>query len=489
MRLHAWEASPEAESKRWTGFGARRMDGADGTKHDEDDACGSEEARRTDQGSALSEVETQELLRGTEEANRTKKFSRKRSLSFPSKLSDVVAPNPTPSTAAKPLPQRPRDVVHRKSNWYQIDELGNLETICVDKYHLASRLKVPYRDMRVLDPLIPSETPSSIFIRENALVLNLEYIKAVVLADKCYILASSTVKVFVHEVLERLSLKTTHMEETVDRKDMKYALSLDAKDLPFELRVLEAALAEISGAMEKEVAELVEEAIPALEKLASRVSRGGLERVHWIKIKLNRLVYRIGNIREELKKLLDDDDDMRDMLISQQSSSSNGSEADPVTPKTGQYSASTNSLLEEAMDDVESLLEIYYMLSDNSHKRLRNLEQKIDDTEDLINIDLNSKRNELFGLEVILTSFTVVFGFVAMIGAIFGMNLENNWEESHVAFLWVTIGSCLIGFLIILLVVWYLRRRRVLFVSLPRADLEDIPGPDPHEYLRGLYSF
>eukprot|EP00894_Picocystis_sp_ML_P000386 jgi/Pico_ML_1/50903/g2023.t1 len=66
------------------------------------------------------------------------------------------------------------------------------------------------------------------------------------------------------------------------------------------------------------------------------------------------------------------------------------------------------------MDDVESLLEIYYMLSDNSHKRLRNLEQKIDDTEDLINIDLNSKRNELFGLEVILTSFTVVFGFVAM---------------------------------------------------------------------------
>lgn len=460
----------------------------DAAKHDDGSANGSEEVTRTDAESILSDVETQELLNGSGDANRTTKFSRKRSLSFPAKLSDATASEPTIAITTKLTAQRPRDVAHRKSNWYQIDEMGNLETICVDKYHLASKLKVPYRDMRVLDPLIPSETPSSIFIRENALVLNLEHIKAVVLADKCYILASDAVKLFVHEVLERLSLKTAHMEDTVEKKDMKYALSLDAKDLPFELRVLEAALAEICRAMEKEVVGLIEEAIPALDKLASRVSRGRLEKVHWIKIKLNRLVYRVGNIREELKKLLDDDDDMRDMLISQQSSTNNGSEPDPATPGTGRYTTSTNSLLEEAMDDVESLLEIYFMLSDNSHKRLRNLEQKIDDTEDLINIDLNSKRNELFGLEVILTSFTVVFGFVAMIGAIFGMNLENRWEDSHVAFVWVTIGSCFVGFLIIMLVIWYLRRRRVLFVSLPRADVEDKSSPDPHAYLRGLHS-
>uniref|UniRef100_A0A7S3XEP0 Magnesium transporter n=1 Tax=Picocystis salinarum TaxID=88271 RepID=A0A7S3XEP0_9CHLO len=464
------------------------MDGMDAAKHDEGSANGSEEVPRTDEESVLSDAETQELLNGSESANRTKKFSRKRSLSFPAKLSDVAASEPTLAIAPKLTAQRPRDVAHRKSNWHKIDELGNLETICVDKYHLASTLNVPYRDMRVLDPLIPSETPSSIFIRENALVLNLEHIKAVVLADRCYILASDAVKLFVHEVLERLSLKAAHGEDTVEKKDMKYALSLDAKDLPFELRVLEAALAEICRAMEREVAGLVEEAIPALDKLASRVSRDKLEKVHWIKIKLNRLVYRVGNIREELKKLLDDDDDMRDMLIGQQSSTNDGSEPDPAISGTGRYSTSTNSLLEEAMDDVESLLEIYFMLSDNSHKRLRNLEQKIDDTEDLINIDLNSKRNELFGLEVILTSFTAVFGFVAMIGAIFGMNLENRWEDSHVAFMWVTIGSCLVGFLIIMLVMWYLRRRRVLFVSLPRADMEDNSSPDPHAYLRGLRS-
>lgn len=45
-------------------------------------------------------------------------------------------------------------------------------------------LGIPYRDLRILDPLVPMPYPTAIFIREKALVVNLETIKMIICKDQ-----------------------------------------------------------------------------------------------------------------------------------------------------------------------------------------------------------------------------------------------------------------------------------------------------------------
>ncbi|KAG1675496.1 hypothetical protein FOA52_001795 [Chlamydomonas sp. UWO 241] len=72
--------------------------------------------------------------------------------------------------------------------------------------------------------------------------------------------------------------------------------------------------------------------------------------------------------------------------------------------------------------DVENLLESYFMLADSTGETLTSIGEFIDDTEDLINIDLDYRRNKLIRFEVVLSAA----GFsLAMFNAAAGMLGEN----------------------------------------------------------------
>jgi len=47
----------------------------------------------------------------------------------------------------------------------------------VDKHELVLQLGVHYRDLRIVDPHVPTPYPSGIFLREKAMVLNLESLR------------------------------------------------------------------------------------------------------------------------------------------------------------------------------------------------------------------------------------------------------------------------------------------------------------------------
>ena len=54
----------------------------------------------------------------------------------------------------------------------------------MEKYQLVAHLNIPYRDLRILDPLAPIPYPTTIFIREKALVVNLESIRMIICQDQ-----------------------------------------------------------------------------------------------------------------------------------------------------------------------------------------------------------------------------------------------------------------------------------------------------------------
>ena len=70
--------------------------------------------------------------------------------------------------------------------------------------------------------------------------------------------------------------------------------------------------------------------------------------------------------------------------------------------------------MNKVMESVEAFLEVYFLKSDFLLKRLLTLKQKIDDTEDLVNIDLDFRRNELFKVDILLTSGTLATGLACV---------------------------------------------------------------------------
>lgn len=70
-------------------------------------------------------------------------------------------------------------------------------------------------------------------------------------------------------------------------------------------------------------------------------------------------------------------------------------------------------------------------------------------------------------IDLVVTSVTLMFTFVTSVSGIFGMNLRNSFEDSLPAFVLVTVGSFLIGALIFLGFMLFVRLRRLMFIPDP----------------------
>lgn len=72
--------------------------------------------------------------------------------------------------------------------WTQIDRDGNSQVVVLDKATIMRRCSLPSRDLRLLDPLF--DCHSTILSREKAIVVNLEQIRCIIMADEVILMHS-----------------------------------------------------------------------------------------------------------------------------------------------------------------------------------------------------------------------------------------------------------------------------------------------------------
>ncbi|PIA29408.1 hypothetical protein AQUCO_06000051v1 [Aquilegia coerulea] len=296
------------------------------------------------------------------------------------------------------------------------------------------------------------------------------------------------------------------------------------KVLPFEFVALEACLEAACTCLEIEATTLEQEAHPALDKLTSKISTLNLERVRQIKSRLVAITGRVQKVRDELEHLLDDDDDMAEMYLTDkmllqrldESSSSlssiNGRDGmddgavssdveEGIRPECslvvdgvpnnyegelqnilnpdhllgvpnglsrnshGTLTSTTHSGTSKHLDveELEMLLEAYFVQIDGTLNKLSTLREYVDDTEDYINIMLDDKQNHLLQMGVMLTTATlVVSAFVVLVG-VFGMNINielYNKNKGMSEFFW-TVGGGVTGtvFLYVIAIAWCKHKR------------------------------
>ncbi|KAI9196972.1 hypothetical protein LWI28_028667 [Acer negundo] len=359
-------------------------------------------------------------------------------------------------------------------SWMLLDATGQGTVLDVDKYAIMHRVQIHARDLRILDPLL--SYPSTILGREKAIVLNLEHIKAIITSDEVLLRDPCDEHVIpvVEELQRRLPSENAVRPGHSEGGENPGGHNEDAgeeDESPFEFRALEVALEAICSYLAARTTELETAAYPALDELTSKISSRNLDRVRKLKSSMTRLTARVQKVRDELEQLLDDDDDMADLYLSRKlagaspvsvSGAANWFAASPTIgskiSRASRASIITVRGDENDVEELEMLLEAYFMQIDSTLNKLTTLREYIDDTEDYINIQLDNHRNQLIQLELFLSSGTVSLSIFSLITAIFGMNIPYTWNEHHgYMFKWVVIFSGIFTSVLFILVMSYSR--------------------------------
>ncbi|CAN1797461.1 Magnesium transporter MRS2-2 [Linum perenne] len=356
-------------------------------------------------------------------------------------------------------------------SWILVDSTGQGTLLDADKHAIMQRVQIHARDLRILDPLL--SYPSTILGRERAIVLNLEYIKAIITAEEVLLRdpADENVVPVVEELLRRLPLDT-HQEGQANGKNHGTQQSdAEGGESPFEFRALEVALEAICSFLAARTTELETAAYPALDELTSKISSRNLDRVRKLKSAMTRLTARVQKVRDELEQLLDDDDDMGDLYLSRKLAGSSS----PVTAsgvnwfsssptigskisRASRASMATARGDENDVEELEMLLEAYFMQIDSTLNKLTTLREYIDDTEDYINIQVSSVEDLVIRLELFLSSGTVCLSIYSLVAGIFGMNIPYAWNEGYgYVFKWVVILTGIFCALVFLGIMSYAR--------------------------------
>ncbi|CAH8385188.1 unnamed protein product [Eruca vesicaria subsp. sativa] len=305
------------------------------------------------------------------------------------------------------------------------------------------------------------------------------------------------------------------------KKDAKQSLGNQdgSKVLPFEFIALEACLEAAITSLESEAVRLELEAHPTMDKLTTKISTLNLDRVRQLKSRLVAITGRVQKVRDELEHLLDDDEDMAEMYLTDKlaqklETSSCASSSDTVVvdlpedgrhvtrlfktyytshpefssescPRAndghdllmrahsalsrnsrGSHTTSSQSCMTNKLNvqELEMLLEAYFVQIDGTLNKLSTLREYVDDTEDYINIMLDDKQNNLLQMGVVLTTATLVMSLFIAVAGVFGMNINIELFNDDVAgpgrFMWTVIGGT-VGSLVLYFgaIGWYKQSR------------------------------
>ena len=257
----------------------------------------------------------------------------------------------------------------------------------------------------------------NITIRRNSILVQLLNIRALINHDQLIIFDNSSSFQNSHVS------SYTHLQFLKDLSQRLKSTNLDG--LPFEFKALEGILIYIVSNLNMEMKvhnTVLQNIITGLEDSIDR------NKLRYLLIELKKIHQfhrKITLIKNCLEDLLENDDELNDLYITEKFNSEGDGE-----PRQG-----TNH------EEIEMLLENYYQTIDEIVQIVENLKNQIKTTEDLINVVLDSNRNQLMLLGLKFSTGLLSMGVALYVSALYGMNLENFIEEIDGGFEVVTVVS------------------------------------------------
>uniref|UniRef100_A0A2I3TDN6 Magnesium transporter n=1 Tax=Pan troglodytes TaxID=9598 RepID=A0A2I3TDN6_PANTR len=281
----------------------------------------------------------------------------------------------------------------------KFDKQGNVTSFERKKTELYQELGLQARDLRFQHVM-------SITVRNNRIIMRMEYLKAVI-TPECLLI---------------LDYRNLNLEQWLFR-ELPSQLSGEGQlvtyPLPFEFRAIEALLQYWVSLF----------LFSFLDKLGYCFNGMSPDHILPRNKSLSELETDIKIFKESILEILDEEELLEELCVSKWS--------DP------QVFEKSSAGIDHA-EEMELLLENYYRLADDLSNAARELRVLIDDSQSIIFINLDSHRNVMMRLNLQLTMGTFSLSLFGLMGVAFGMNLESSLEEDHRIF-WLITGIMFMG--------------------------------------------
>uniref|UniRef100_A0A3B5MBE9 Magnesium transporter n=1 Tax=Xiphophorus couchianus TaxID=32473 RepID=A0A3B5MBE9_9TELE len=210
-------------------------------------------------------------------------------------------------------------------------------------------------------------------------------------------------------------------------------LAAQTHSLPFEFRALEAILQHKVNTLQTWLNDVEPSILDTLESLVDpKIVSADRSKLHILlqnSKSLSELETDIKVFKESLLKILDEDAMIEQLCL---------------TRWTDPRIFEESSLGIDHCEEMELLLENYYMQAEELANKTRELKGLIDDSESVIFINLDSHRNVMMRLNLQLTMGSFSLTLFGLIGVAFGMNLTTAFEDDPRAF-WLVTGFMFLG--------------------------------------------
>eukprot|EP00835_Amoeboradix_gromovi_P000028 NODE_1_length_95616_cov_0.657642.p28 type:complete len:347 gc:universal NODE_1_length_95616_cov_0.657642:15560-14520(-) len=295
----------------------------------------------------------------------------------------------------------------------EFDESGKKSNIQSSKLDLCASFGLQPRDLRKVDSRI--KTYPSLLVREEAIIISLESIKAVVSHNRMLLFEPQTTL-----ELEKLSQLMFSLENK---------LSDPTDPLPYEFKILEVMLESYAVDLQEDlklISTPVEQILDSFQK-QNKISRKDLMSLLYHSKELNSFLQKVEPFSRSLSELLENDEDLAELYISEKK----------IHPdKFSRLRVGDNNHTE-----IELLLESYVSRIEEVLQLTAELQKQVATTEGIVNITLDSERNDLIILELKLTILSASASTGALFSTLFGMNLLTGFEENLNAFWYVSYFS------------------------------------------------
>lgn len=272
------------------------------------------------------------------------------------------------------------------------------------------------RDLRKVERSSSKKTDlvPSLLVRGNGILVCMITIKALIKPNMVIVfdsignnvaLKSTTHQAFLKDLQNRLagSPGTTDLDVNM--------INMPDMDLPYEFRALETIFHNTLSNMTSELKVLLTICDEILLELEIDITRDKLRFLLSQNKKLTSFYRRATLIRFLLDDILEQDDTLCDMYLS-----------DKVIGHVRHN---------DDHQEIEMLLENYHNHVDELVQLTENAITNVRNTEEIINIVLDSNRNELMLLGIKFSIGMLSLGAPLLVGSIYGMNLENFIEEKE----------------------------------------------------------
>lgn len=329
-----------------------------------------------------------------------------------------------------------------------LDSQGNTGTPSLElkREELISTHGLLPRDLRKIEKSRRNDLVPSMLVRENSILISLLNIRALVKSDMVILFDSLGISLDsrAHRTfLNDLKLRLKNQGDNDITKD----------PLPYEFRALESIFISAISNLTSEIKVHLTVTRGILQDLEYSITRNKLRFLLVQNKKLSIFYKKTILVREMLDELLEQDDILCEMYLTDKRLGKPRDEDDHA--------------------EIEMLLETYYSHVDEIVQKTGSMMSNVKTTEEIINIILDSNRNQLMLLGLKFSIGLLSMGSSIYVASLYGMNLENFIEEGNIGFALVTtVGVCSMGWLFVHSIRRLQRLQRVTLMGSSKTSIK-----------------